>query len=408
MTTMERTTPGPIRAINRVGAFAARLGLEQSLDPDVLLSAAEKSTGLVDWGPATFREGLDRLLAALDGEANLTTIGRVAARTRVQGLLEVRLRLLDHRRRNAFVAEQQITRPIFVLGLPRTGTTVLYGLLAANPAMRSPDSWEVARPFPPASRFTRTTDPRVAQTEKEFQQFFKIAPGVDAIHPLGALLPQECMALQAPEFASYEFPTTFPIPSYFDWLKTQSLHEAYAFQKLFLQHMQSGYAGDHWILKTPAHLMWLETLLDVFPDVLLVHTHRDPTTVMASVSSLMYALRSSVADGVDPHEVGRDQLDAWTWGLERTMQTRAALPSDRVVDVMFTDTLNDPVGTVRKVYEHFDIEVTPVVEQGVRDYLAANPRDKHGTHTYDLADFGIDPDEANERFAIYRAHFNLA
>ncbi len=221
------------------------------------------------------------------------------------------------------------------------------------------------------------------------------------------MLPQECLALHALEFASYEFVTTFPIPEYWAWLRQQDLRRSYEVQRQVLQHLQSGYAGDHWILKTPSHLMWLDTLLDVFPDALVVHTHRDPTTVLASVSSLMFHFRGAFSDAVDPHAVGREQLDAWTWALDRTIAARDRLPDDRVVDVHFADTVGDPVGTVRRIYEHFGMEVTDAIADGVRAYLAANPRDKHGRHDYDLADFGLDHDEVSARFAPYRERFGI-
>ena len=397
--------PTAIRAVNAIGGVVGRAGLRPSLKPQSLLDAAAKSTGLSDFGDDAFRAGFDLLLASLDEEARLTTIGRVAARKRLIGLLETRLRLIEHRRRNPMVAQQEIVAPLFVLGLPRTGTTVLYGMLAADPAMRSPASWEVARPFPPPGP---TPDPkRIALMDKDFKQFLQIAPGVDAIHPLGSMLPQECLALQAPEFLSYEYPTTFPVPSYWAWLREQDMRPAYEYEKRFLQHLQSGHAGDRWILKTPCHLMWLDALLQVFPDALLVHTHRNPTTVLASVSSLMTAFRGAMSNAVDPVAVGREQLDAWTWGLQRTIDVRDTLPADRVVDVHYEDTVQDPGGTVRRVYEHFGLPMTPAVEAAVTGYLAENPRDKHGTHRYTLEEFGLDRDEVDEAFAPYRERFGV-
>ena len=159
------------------------------------------------------------------------------------------------------------------------------------------------------------------------------------------------------------------------------------------------------MLKTPCHLMWLDALLEVFPDALLVHTHRDPTTVLASVSSLMSTIRSAVSDHVDPVAIGREQLDAWTWGMQRVMAVRDRLPADRVVDVQFEDTVAHPVETVEKVYAHLGLDYTPEVAEGVRAYLAANPRDKHGTHTYTLEEFGLDHDEVSAAFAAYNERF---
>jgi hypothetical protein len=298
--------PAAVRAINAIGAAVGRTGVRPQLEVENLIAAARRRTGLADLGPAEFRIGLKVLVQSLEEDARLTTIGRVAARKRIVGLLETRLRIVDHRTRHPEVADEQISKPLFVLGLPRTGTTVLYGMLASNPAMRSPSSWEVARPFPPP---TSTEDPaRIAAMDKDFAGFLKVAPGLDAIHPLGSRLPQECLALQAPQFLSYEFPTTFAVPSYWAWLREQDLSPAYEFEKVFLQHLQSRHRGDRWILKTPGHLLWLDTLLAVFPDALLVHTHRDPTAVLASVSSLMHGFRSAMSDHVDKHAVGREQL----------------------------------------------------------------------------------------------------
>jgi hypothetical protein len=222
------------------------------------------------------------------------------------------------------------------------------------------------------------------------------------------MLPQECLALQAPQFLSYEYPTTFPVPGYWAWLRQQDMRPAYEFEKAFLQHLQSGHAGERWILKTPAHLMWLDSLLHVFPDALLVHTHRNPTTVLASVSSLMTAFRGAMSNAVDPHDVGHEQLEAWTWGLQRAMEVRERVPANRVVDVHYADTVEDPVGTVRRVYDHFGLDLTPAVEQGVRAYLADNPRDKHGTHTYSLEEFGLDRNAVDAAFAPYRARFGVS
>jgi hypothetical protein len=391
--------PRAVRAINAVGGA---LRVRPGLTPQGLLDAAVKRTGLSDFGDESFRTGLGVLTTSLEEEAGLTFLGRVAARSRLVSLLELRLRL--EAAKDACAGEV-ITKPVFVLGLPRTGTTVLYGMLAANPALRSPASWEVSRPFPAPTG----DDPvRARAAEKDLDGFRRIAPGIDQIHPMGAYLPQECLAMQAPELLSYEFPTTFPVPSYWAWLRAQDLAPAYAFERRFLQHLQSGgQRGEHWVLKTPCHLMWLDALLEVFPDALLVHTHRNPTTVLASVSSLMTTIRSAVSDRVDPVAVGREQLDAWTWGMQRVMAVRDRLPSDRVVDVMYEDTVAHPVETVEKVYAHLGLDYTPAVADGVRDYLAANPRDKHGTHTYTLEEFGLDRDEVDAAFASYRERFGV-
>ena len=257
--------PFGLRATNAIGGALQRIRPLPSLDRDDLLAAAEKKTGLTDYGPDTFRPGLDALLDSLNGEARLNTLGRIAARSSIQGRLEDRLRIVDWRKGHADVAAQRIERPIFVLGLPRTGTTALYGALAANPALRSPVSWEVTFPVPPSDPATRGTDARITQMEKTYAGLNRIAPDAQRIHQMGALLPQECIAIHTSEFTSYEMVVVYPVPSYFEFLKEHGIRNAYAWERQFLQHMQSGFAADHWLLKSPVHLMFLDQLLEEFP-----------------------------------------------------------------------------------------------------------------------------------------------
>jgi hypothetical protein len=220
-------------------------------------------------------------------------------------------------------------------------------------------------------------------------------------------LPQECIAMHSLTFTSYQFRVTFPVRGYFEWLRANGIAGAYRTQHWTLQHLQSAYAGQQWLLKSPGNLMWLDQLLAEFPAALIIHTHRDPAKVLGSVSSLYATFYNAASDHVDPYEIGRDQFAEWSWGLERAMAAREALPADRVVDVAFEDTLRDPVGVISRIYEHFGLEMTPQVAQAAREYLAANSRDKHGVHTYSLTDFGLDRDEVDEAFAAYRQRFHV-
>lgn len=399
--------PLALRATNAVGGLVGRVRPMPSLDRDTIVAAARKSTGLDDLGPDTWQPGLDRLLSAMTGEARLNTVGRIAARSNVQGRLEDRLRLIDWWKQHPEVAEERITRPVFVIGLPRTGTTILYGALAASPALRSPVTWEVDIPVPPADPTTLATDPRIARMRKNYDGLRRIAPDIDRIHAVGELLPQECIAMHALEFQSLEYVVTYPVPSYFDWLREHGCRDAYAWERRMLQHMQTGYARDHWLLKSPAHLMWLDHVLEEFPDALIVQTHRDPARVLGSVSSLYVTLDNAVSDHADPLAVGRQQFDAWRWGLNRCLEVRQSVSDDRVIDVQFDDIVRDPLAVVRTIHEKFGIRYDDAAEQHVRQFLDDNSRDKHGLHTYTLADFGLDRTEVDAAFADYRAHFGV-
>lgn len=399
--------PFGLKATNAIGGALSRLRPLPSLERDVLLEAAQKKTGLDDFGPDTFRPGLDALLDSLNGEARLNTIGRIAARQAVQGRLEDRLQVVDWRKQHADVAQQRIVRPIFVLGLPRTGTTALYGALGTHPELRTPASWETNFPIPPARVDSLDSDPRIDQMRKVYAGLRRIAPEAEKIHHMSEHLPQECIAMHTMEFRSLELVVTYPIPGYFAWLKDNGIRSAYAWQHQMLQHMQSGYARKHWLLKSPAHLMWLDELLEEFPDALIVQTHRDPAKVLGSVSSLYLTLDNAVSDHGNAYAVGREQFHEWQWGLSHAMQVRERIPEDRVIDVQFADIVSRPMDVLRSIHEKFGLTHDDEVIARAQKYLDDNSRDKFGLHSYSLEDFGLARAEVDDAFADYRARYDV-
>jgi hypothetical protein len=402
--------PPPIRAINALGRAAAGVGLRlPSLREEALLAAATRQTGLRDFGPDSFRPGLRQLLAALEGDAALNVMGRVMARGQILACLATRLQLVEHRKRHPEIADERIERPLFVLGLPRTGTTILYGLLAQDPAHRSPASWEVGYPCPPPRAEDCEDDPRIEQMDRQLDQLRRLAPGFDAIHPMAARLPQECVAITAVEFHSIQFSTTYRLPGYEAWLFEQDLRPAYRFHRGFLQHLQSRHAAERWVLKSPAHLPAIDALLAVYPDAMIVQTHRDPLEVLASLSSLQCVLRNAASDAVDPLAIGREQVELWSRMLRRGMQQRDAAVGGaaRFFDVHFRELLADPLACVERIYAHFGLELTQAARVRMALFLEDNKRDKHGTHRYTLAPFGIDPERDARAFDVYCERYGV-
>ncbi len=402
--------PLPIRAANTIGRALSRAGIVPvSLSCDDLLRAAESQTGLHDFGPDTFRPGLDRLLAALRRDARLTLFGRYFARRQLIELLCHRLQLTNDRKRRPEIAEQVIVRPLFILGLPRTGTTLLYGLLAEDPANRAPLSWEIDDPSPPAETSTYRIDPRIARTQKRFDQVDRLAPGFQTIHPVGALMPQECIVPMASEFMSIRFQMTFDVESYDDWLLRQSMVSAYAHHRRFLQHMQSRHMTDRWILKSPGHLGPIETLFDTYPDAMIVQTHRDPIRVVPSVANLEYTMRLVASDDVDPARVGRQMIHVWSTLLEQGMRARERHPEHerQILDLSMREIVTDPIECVAKIYRHFDLEFSREARERMESYLAAHPKDEFGIHRYSLEAFGLEPAEVNAAFKGYRERFGI-
>jgi hypothetical protein len=408
MTMTASATRAIVHAVNATGRRLHRLGLEPiSLDERSLLDAACRETGLEDFGGDEFREPLRLILRGLETEARLTLLGRLVARRDLLGLLVNRLRLAEDRKRHPGIAEQRITRPLFIIGLPRTGTTLLHHLLSQDPASRAPQAWEVMTPSPPPEDGSYDRDPRIDDAERRLRWLDWLAPDFKAIHPLGARLAIECIAILSHSFLSSRFHTTYRLPSYQAWLKTQDMRPAYAYHRRFLQQLQWRTRAERWVLKAPAHFYALESLFATYPDALVVQTHRDPRVVLASVASLTLTLQSAFAERLDLTEIGREVVQSWTDGLARAMRVRqaGAVAAERFFDVRYHELLDDPIGTVRRIYSHFELPLTAEAERRLRSHLAGHPQHKHGRHAYHLKTFGLDPASLDQVFRPYREFF---
>jgi hypothetical protein len=380
-------------------------------DADELVASAIAATGLADFGEPTWREGLDLLLAGMDDEAQLNDVGRVIVETDVAGYLGNRLGIVQWRKDHPTVAERPIVRPIFIVGQPRTGTTILYDLLAQDPANRAPLTWEVDRPLPPPSDETWDDDPRIAESQAQCEMADLVVPGFTDFHPLGARFAQECVRITGSEFRSMIFPVQFRVPTYNRWL----LHEAdmapaYRWHHTFLQHLQSGHMTDRWLLKSPAHLWCLGDVLAQYPDALIIQTHRDPLKVVASVSALSAHLRRMASDHSSVAEAAEQYVDDIYVGLDRSIEARedGTVPAEQIVDVHFTDFMDDPFTTIATLYDRLGIPFTDEVERRMRTFLSEHPGDGGGTGTrYRFADTGLDAGELRERAERYQRYFDV-
>jgi hypothetical protein len=387
------------RLLERAGLFRVRCG-----EAD-LLGAASKRTGLDDFGGDDFREPLRRLLDSLAKDAQLNFMGRLAARQEVLQLLINRLELQRDRKQFPGIASEKIERPLFITGLPRTGTTLLHGMLAQDPRTRAPLTWEVMYPCPagPAG-----AEKRIVRAENNLAWLDRIAPDFKAIHLTGAELPQECVAIMSHAFLSDEFDTLFDVRSYQSWFEKAGQRPAYAFHKKFLQHLQFGMPGRRWVLKAPAHMLAIGPLFETYPDALIVQCHREPLDVIASTTSLMLALRGVFSDHTEPERLCRENFQFWGDMLDHFVEARHHYSPERFFDVDYYEIVRDPLDVVRRIYAHFGDELTPEAEARMRKFVAENPKDKHGRHRYTLEQYGIDPAEETGRFDRYRERFNLA
>jgi hypothetical protein len=236
-----------------------------------------------------------------------------------------------------------------------------------------------------------------------------MAPDFKAIHPVGAQLPLECIAIMSASFRATRFQTTYNVPSYEAWLNGQDMRPAYAFHRQFLQHLQWRAPGARWVLKAPSHVFSFDALLDIYPDARLVQTHRDPVTVMASVASLSSVLHRAFSRRREPARFGQEVTSRWTHGLERSLELRRSgrIPSERVVDVRYRELARDPMAIVRDIYAHFAMPLTAAADRRMREFLAENHRNQHGRHHYALDTFGLDAHDLARQFKAYSEYFGV-
>ncbi|MDG4664944.1 sulfotransferase [Mycobacterium sp. 236(2023)] len=378
--------------------------------PDVLVEQACEAVGLDDFGDTdTWRDGLQRVCDGLASpQARLNAIGVEIAVMDLHRALTSRLQIVDWGRSHPEIGKAPVERPIFIVGQPRTGTTILFDLLAQDPELRPPLTWEVDNPFPVPAPETYDTDPRIAQTQAALEMSEQIVPGLLTHHPMGALVGQECVRMFSGEFCSMIFPTQYRLPDYYRWLLYDADHgPAYRYHRMFLQHLQSG-VGGQWLLKSPAHLWQLDALLAEYPDALIVQTHRDPLNVISSISALIHHLRRMASDESSIPDCAAQSREQIVVGLEYGMKLRdsGVLAEDQVVDVHFGDFMRDPFETIRTLYARLGRELSPVAEQRMRDHLAAHPGD-HGGSRYQWADTGLDAGEVREQVRAYQQRYDV-
>lgn len=379
-----------------------------SLEEGDLLDAAAARTGFADFGDDAFREPLRVLLDSIAREDALHFVGRVLARDEISTLLENRLLMSEARKRHPVIDEVEVGRPIFITGLPRTGTSILHELFACDPANRAPLAWEVKRPCGAPDDPGANADRRIASCERSLRIWNEIVAEYPTIHELGARIPVECILLTAHEFRSDQLTATNHALAYGAWLATADMQPAYRGHRRILQHLGFRCPHRRWVLKAPSHLASLDALLSVYPDARIVQTHRDPLRVMASVLSTLEATAR-----VRCERVNIDALRAWFSGeacaalLEGASRARAGAAAKAAcfVDVSYSDLVRGPLAAVAGVYERLGLELSQSAKAAMAAYLEKKPKDKHGTHDYGFDETGFDRDVERRRFEEYMRRY---
>src|ERR1700761_4628112 len=376
----------------------------------LIAEAREHTGGLEDFGPGPFVEPLGIFVESLRDDAMLNPTGVHIAKTVAMGHIVNRLNYVNDRKLYPRIAEQKIVKPVFIVGFPRTGTTILHDILAQDPANRAPLTWEVMFPSPPPDRSTFWTDPRIEACQATFPAMDRTIPAFKAMHPMGARLSQECVTMMCDAMVTPLFHNRFRVTSYQDWVDSEAdWSHVYAFHKWQLQHLQSGHKGERWVLKTGAHMWGLEHLLETYPDARIVFTHRDPVKSLTSYASLTTLVRTMTSDHVDGHEVARDWSPRLKRALEHVIAVRDArdYPQAIFLDIKFPDFARDQFAVVQRIYDAFGLPMTAAGASAMKAYIADNPKGKYGVHEYTPEQYGIAPEAVRADFHNYIGRFDL-
>lgn len=370
-------------------------------DAEKLIVDAEAQTGLHDWGEPEFREALMRLCAAVQSDNDPALEHQISAQ------LQKRLQLYADRKKYPEIAAQKIVAPIFVVGFPRSGTTILHALLASDPRARSPLTWELDAPSPPPRAETALSDPRIAEMDKKIEQ---LPQTFRAMHAMGAMLPDEDNSFMQMVFRSLNFAAQRALPDYVNWLLDCDMAPAFEFHHHMLQHLQAFHKRDYWVLKSPPHLFALDALFAAYPDARIIFTHRDPASIMPSNSSLLAYLHELGGNAVDRAELGRAECKKWRKGMDRAMSFREQHVelADRFYDLEYQDFIGDQMAQIEKIYAWLGMDLPAESRNAMEAFMADSRQGKHGRHDYSLEEYGMTAQGIRQEFADYMSAYNVA
>ena len=378
-----------------------------TLDPDELEADAREQTGLRDFGDGYHREGLERLVASMNEEGDLTETGELMQRGRLGAHLVARLQVEATYREHPEIEEQEVEGPVFVIGLPRTGTTALSQLVAADPQFRSLRLWESGAPVPPPETATEHTDPRIAATEAGLALMNEAFPLMQTMYHSEATTASECQDLMGMSFRTVHFDGSARVPSYMAWVTECDMRGTYEYHRRVLQLLQWHCPPRLWHLKTPVHMFALDALLDAYPNARFLWSHRDPAMVIGSVCSLIHYTRSWSSDRDDAAELGPEQTARWSEGVRRAMDFRARVGDERFADVRVRVAADRPDRRARRELRAHRLGVLrAIARRGRATGPSSTSRARTVRTRYALTDFGIDADAVERRSRPYIAAYD--
>lgn len=374
-------------------------------EPDFIRRAV-KSTGLDDFGIEDFLSPLSILIKSCQEDANLTFAGKLYLKTLIDGILKNRLQVTNDIKQHPEILSHPIRRPLFIVGLPRTGTTLLHNLLSMDPGSRFLRLWEAVTPSPPPSPKTRIWDKRLIKTRCILLLKRYLSPEIFVAKSMNAKSSEECITLLGQSFLSHRMFSIFlNVRQYMDWVKKQDMRPAYKYHHQLLQLLQFRYPADHWVLKAPEHLIHIDSLLAQYPDASLVQTHRDPVKSVPSSCSMLAIFRGSYSDDIDLKEVGQSTVEWMSSAVNQAMDVRKAHDPASFCDVRYQDLVADPIETVHKIYDHFGYTRSTEMDNRMHTWLNRNPGHKKGMHRYSLEQFHLNEEVIYKAFEKYYQHY---
>lgn len=376
---------------------------------DRLHDVVAELVGGADFGAGDYLWGLRILLQSLDLDTRFTDFGWQRAWARLVEVLSGRARAIQSMARHPGFEATQICRPVVITGVPRTGTTALHKLMAVDPQFQGLESWLINAPMPRPARETWQSNPHFIEDAERIAARYKLSPGAKAAHARAAGEVDECLAVLAQSFVSNFWTSNWVAPTYDAWWQSQSERPAYRHLHRVIQLIGSGEPDKRWLLKNPGHIANLDLLFEIFPDALVVQTHRDPAKAIPSVVALINQYIAPLEDGRDElrgRVMAHRETEKWAKAVADCDTVRRNHP-DQVLDVMHADFHADPLGVIRRIYSYCGMSLRDEVELAMRQRIAADPERSHGVHCYSIGDFGITEDEIRERFGFYVDHYDL-
>ena len=396
--------PFPVRVFNQLGR---NFSLQGNLEPEELIKKAQKKTGLRDLGDDEVLHSLDVLLNSINNEARLNPSGKLIQESRFTRALIHRLRIEELLKKYPEIHEIDLGRITLITGLQRTGTTLLQRLLNSNPAIRALSSDELLEPVPTRNLNRGTKVIRRVRSFMAHRTISYLSPDFRIVHPISKSEPEEDVLLLDLCFMSQSNEATMNVPTYARWLEEQNHTHAYEYFRTMLKILAWQRAGDHWVLKTPHHMEYLDVFLKTFPDAKVIQTHRDPRKTLPSFCSMVAHGRGMFSDHVNPEEIASHWLRKVLRMIQVTEDVRSRRGTDRFMDVSYYSLIADPIEQLQKIYQWIGMDFDDQVVKCAEQYIKTNPKNRFGRHSYCMRDFGLTEEDVEKSISSYRQKYQI-